>query len=262
MTATLEQRLKRLRLGWIAQAFEAQSTESIRGKHSYLEFLELLVDGELTARENKGLMKRVKQACFPLPKTLEEFDWDFQPKLDVKLVKTLASCDFVEANENVILIGQPGTGKTHLAIGLGMRAVRRGFTVRFTTIQDLAADLKAAMADETIEDVIDAYVAPDLVILDELGFTPLDRLLADAFYRIVASRYERSSTIITSNKSFESWAEDFPDAVIASAVLDRLVHHAHLVPIVGDSFRMKDHRAKAQKGGSDPKKRPQRPKRK
>ncbi len=248
MSAALEQKLKRLRLGWVAQSFEAQNAESLKEKHSYLDFLERLVDGELTARDNKGLMKRIKQACFPLPKTLEEFDWNFQPKLDVKLVKTLASCDFVDAKENVIFVGQPGTGKTHMAIGLGMKAVQKGLHVRFTTIQDLAAELKAAMADETIEDVIENYVAPDLVILDELGFTPLDRLLADAFYRIVASRYERSSTIITSNKGFESWAEDFPDAVIASAVLDRLVHHAHLVPIVGESFRMKDHMAKGQKG--------------
>jgi len=259
MTATLEQKLKRLRLGWVAQSFEAQNAESLNEKHSYLEFLGHLVDGELTARENKGLMKRIKQARFPIPKTLEEFDWAFQPKLDVKLVKTLASCDFVDAKENVIFVGQPGTGKTHMAIGLGMNAVRHGLAVRFTTIQDLAAELKAAMADETIEDVIDCSVQPDLVILDELGFTPLDRLLADAFYRIVASRYERSSTIVTSNKSFESWGDDFPDAVIASAVLDRLVHHAHLVPIVGDSYRMKDHKAKGQKGKTKGKKRPEGP---
>ena len=166
MTVTLEQRLKRLRLGWIAQSFEAQNADSIREKHSYLEFLEHLIDGELTARDNKGLMKRIKAARFPLQKSLEEFDWDFQPKLDVKLVKTLASCDFVEAKDNVILIGQPGTGKTHIAIGLGMKALQLGRSVRFTTIQDLAAELKASMADETIEDVIDTYVAPDLVILD------------------------------------------------------------------------------------------------
>lgn len=252
----MEQKLKRLRLGWMAQSFEAQSTSSIKEKHSYLEFLEYLIDGELTARENKGLMKRIKKARFPIPKSLAEFDWDFQPKLDVKLMKTLANCDFVAAKENVILIGQPGTGKTHLAIGLGMRVLQEGMTVRFTTIQDLAAELKAAMADETIEEVIDKYVEPDLVILDELGFTPLDRLLADAFYRIVASRYERSSTIITSNKGFESWADDFPDAVIASAVLDRLVHHAHLIPIVGESYRMKDHKAKSRKGARNSSKRP------
>ena len=183
-----------------------------------------------------------------MAKTLEEFDFDFQPKLDVKLIKTLATCDFLEKQENLALIGQPGTGKTHLAIALGMKALEKGYHVRFTTIQDLAAELKASMADETTEEVIQEFLDPDLVILDELGFTPLDQLLADAFYRIIASRYERGSVIVTSNKSFESWVEVFPDAVIASAILDRLVHHAHLIPIVGESFRMKELKARKRGG--------------
>lgn len=259
-TTPIAQRLKRLRLGYMAQHVESHNTDAIKGKVSYLEFLETLVDGELSARENKGLMKRIKRARFPVEKTLEGFDWDFQKSLDVKLVKSLASCDFIERKESVIFVGQPGTGKTHLAIGLGIRACQSGFRVRFTTIQDLAAELKAAMADDTVEDVIRDFVEPDLVIMDELGFTPLDRLLADAFYRVVASRYERSSTIVTSNKSFESWADDFPDAVIASAVLDRLVHHAHLVPIIGDSYRMKDHKSRAAKEEQAPK-RPRKPNR-
>jgi DNA replication protein DnaC len=242
MTTTLESRLRRLRLGFVAQAVEAQNAESIRAKHSYLEFLEALTDGELASRENKGLMKRIKAAHFPVAKTLEEFDFDFQPKLDVKLIKSLASCAFVEKHENVALIGQPGTGKSHLALALGMKALERGYRVRFTTLQDLAAELKASRADDSTEDLIQALIEPDLVILDELGFTRLDPILADAFFRVIASRYERGSVIVTSNKGFESWADVFPDAVIASAVLDRLVHHAHLVPIVGDSFRMKDHK--------------------
>lgn len=252
MTAPLDTRLRRLRLGYMAQALEAQNADSLKQKHSYLEFLEALVDGELGTRENKSLMKRIKAARFPVIKTLAEFDFDFQPKLDVKLVKTLASCDFIEKKETAILVGQPGTGKTHLAIALGMKACEAGYDVRFTTIQDLAAQLRAAMADHTMEDRIADYVEPDLVILDELGFTRLDALLADAFYRIVASRYERASTIVTSNKSFESWAEVFPDPVIASAVLDRLVHHAHLLAIVGESYRMKDLKSRRQKGEPAP----------
>lgn len=246
--SAIDTRLRRLRLGYMAQAVEAQNAESIRHKHSYLEFLDALVDGEIAARENKGLMKRIKAAGFPVPKTLAEFDFDFQPKLDVKLIKTLATCEFVERKENVIFVGQPGTGKSHLSVALGMKACEASYRVRFTTIQDLAATLRASMADHTTEERIAEFVEPDLIILDELGFTPLDRLLADAFYRIVASRYERASTIVTSNKSFESWAEVFPDGVIASAVLDRLVHHAHLVPIVGDSYRMKELKSR-KKGG-------------
>ena len=253
MSSTLESRLRRLRLGFVAQAVEAQNTESIRQKHSFLEFLEALVDGELSTRENKGLMKRVKAARFPVAKTLEEFDFDFQPKLDVKLVKSLASCAFVEKHENIALVGQPGTGKSHLALALGMKAVQRGFSVRFTTMQDLAAELKASRADDSTEDVVRGLVEPDLVILDELGFTRLEPAVADAFFRVVASRYERGSVIVTSNKSFESWAEVFPDAVIASAVLDRLVHHAHLVPIVGESYRMKELKSRRKSQDTEPK---------
>lgn len=252
MNVPLDTRLRKLRLSWMAESVEAQNTESLANKHSYLEFFEALVDGELAARSNKALMKRIKLARLPLQKTLEEFNFDFQPKLDVKLIKTLASCEFVERKDNVIFVGQPGTGKTHLAIALGMKACEAGYRVRFTTIQDLAASLRAAMADDTVEQQIAEFVEPDLVILDELGFTPLDRLLADTFYRIIAARYEQASLIVTSNKSFESWAEVFPDPVIASAVLDRLVHHAHLVPIVGESYRMKD--LKAKKGARGAKK--------
>lgn len=250
MTAPLDTRLRRLRLGYMAQALEAQNAESLQQKHSYLEFLEALVDGELGTRENKSLMKRIKAARFPVTKTLAEFDFDFQPKLDVKLVKTLATCEFIARKDTAILVGQPGTGKTHLAIALGMKACEVGYSVRFTTIQDLAATLRAAMADHTVEERIAEFIEPDLVILDELGFTPLDALLADAFYRIVASRYERASTIVTSNKSFESWAEVFPDPVIASAVLDRLVHHAHILAIVGESFRMKDLQTRRKQGAT------------
>lgn len=253
MSTGLDTKLRRLRLAFMAASFEAQNAESLRDKHSYLEFLTELADGELESRDNKGLQKRVKAAHFPTPKTLEDFNFDFQPKLDVKLVKTLASCDFVERKENVILVGQPGTGKTHLSIALGIKACEKGYDVRFTTVQDLAALLRSAHADHSVEETIRQFIEPDLVILDELGFTPLDRLLADAFYRIIASRYERASLIVTSNKSFESWAEVFPDPIIASAVLDRLVHHAHLVPIVGESFRMKDLKNR-QKGELQPKK--------
>lgn len=254
--ATLTTRLRRLRLGAMADMVEAQNDASIRGKHSFLEFLECLVDGEIASRDSKGIIKRIKAARFPVPKTLEEFDFDFQPKLDVKLVKTLANCEFIVSRQNVILVGQPGTGKTHLAIALGMKACELGVRVRFSTIQDLAGMLRSALADGTLEDRIADFIEPDLVILDELGFTPLDRAMADAFYRIIASRYERASVIITSNKSFESWAEVFPDAVIASAVLDRLVHHAHLVPIVGESYRMKELKVPRTKGGAARPKKP------
>lgn len=247
MTSTLEQKLKRLRLGYIAQNVEAQNAESIRQKHSFMEFFTALVDGEIQSRENKNFQRRIKAAQFPVPKTLEEFDFSFQPNLDVKLIKDLANSQFVKKKENVLLVGQCGTGKSHLAVALGMKALEAGYKVRFITIPDLAALLRSALADQSVEEKTQRLIEPDLLILDEFGFTPLDPVLADAFYRIIASRYERSSTIVTSNKSFESWAENFPDPVIAVAVLDRLVHHAHVVPIVGESFRMKEQKKRNKK---------------
>lgn len=244
MSSSLEQKLKRLRLGFIAQNYEAQNADSIRQKHSFLEFFSALVEGEIQSRDNKNFQRRIKAAQFPVPKTLEEFEFSFQPSLDVKLIKDLANCQFIEKKENVLLVGQCGTGKSHLAVALGMKALEAGYKVRFITIPDLAALLRSAQADESVEEKTKALIEPDLLILDEFGFTPLNAGLADAFYRIIASRYERSSTIVTSNKSFDSWAENFPDPVIAVAVLDRLVHHAHVVPIVGESFRMRNQKKK------------------
>ncbi len=151
MSSALDTKLRRLRLGCMASSSEAQNAESLKHKHSYLEFLQALVDGELESRENKGLHKRIKSARFPNAKTLEDFSFDFQPKLDVKLIRTLAGCDFVERKQYVILVGQPGTGKTHLSIALGIKARQPGFDVCFTTVQELAArtaragDLVAAL---------------------------------------------------------------------------------------------------------------------
>lgn len=172
MTDQLVTKLRRLRLGYMAQTLYAHNTESIRHKHSYLEFLTQLLNGELTIWDNKTFHKRVKAARFPIVKTLEEFNFDFQPKLDVKLVKTLAASDYIDRKKNVILLGQPGTGKTHISLPLCLKAVEEDHRVRFSTVQYLAASLRAAHADESVEACIQDFIDPDLVMLDELGFTP------------------------------------------------------------------------------------------
>jgi DNA replication protein DnaC len=157
-------------------------------------------------------------------------------------VKALASCEFVAKRETVLLVGPPGVGKSHLATALGVKACSRGHSVIFATIQNLASQLSAAMADLCIEKLIDQYVAADLIILDELGFTPLNKVVADHIFRIVSERYERGAIIATSNKPFELWGEIFAAPILATAVLDRLVHHTHIIPIVGDSYRTRDRR--------------------
>jgi len=240
----LTQKLRRLRLARAAEAVEAHHQQALKDKLGYLEFLEHLVDDELNSRDNKGLQKRLRSARFPVVKTLEDFDFAFQPKLDAKLIKSLATCEFVTQHENVLFIGPPGVGKSHLGTSLAVKACMRGYSVLFTTIQHLASRVSASMADLSLERLIAQYVEADLVVLDELGFTPLNKVVADHIFRVVAERYERGSIIITSNKPFEQWGEMFADPILATAVLDRLVHHAHVVPIIGDSYRTREQRAK------------------
>jgi DNA replication protein DnaC len=232
-------------LGHAASVLEPHHQAAINEKLSYLEFLERLVDDELQTREHKGFDKRIRAAHFPVLKTLEEFDFSFQPSLDVKLIKALADCEFVAKHETILFVGPPGVGKSHLAGALGVKACIRGYSVLFTTIQHLAGQLSASIADLSLEKLIAQYVNADLVVLDELGFTPLNRVVADHVFRIVSERYERGAIIITSNKPFDLWGEMFADPILATAVLDRLVHHAHIIPITGESYRTKDRRPPA-----------------
>lgn len=236
----LSNKLRKLRLGHAASVLEPHHQTAINEKLGYLEFLERLVDDELQTREHKGLDKRIRTARFPVLKTLEEFDFAFQPSLDVKLIKALADCEFVGKHETVLFVGPPGVGKSHLATALGVKACMRGYSVLFTTIQHLASQLSAAIADLSVEKLITQYVEADLIVLDELGFTPLNKVVADHIFRIVSERYERGAIILTSNKPFDLWGEMFADPILATAVLDRLVHHAHIIPITGESYRTKD----------------------
>jgi DNA replication protein DnaC len=235
----LETRLRRLRLATWPDRWRPRTSNHFSRSTSFLEFLGTLVDGDLGARDNKGLMKGIRAARFPVTKTLEEFQFELQPKLDVKLIKTLAHGEFITQKANVVFVGQPGTG--------GLKDLRGRLPGPLH--HDPGAGRHppgGALADQTVEARIAEFIAPDLVILDELGFTPLDGSWPTPS-NVSSPAATSGPACVTRNKSFESWGEMFPDTVIASAVLDRLVHHATVVPIVGESFRMKDHKAR-QKG--------------
>ncbi len=184
----------------------------------------------------------MKQARFPWVKSLEQFDFDFQPSIDRKALRELAGLTFVERAQNVVLLGPPGVGKTHLAIGLVVKAVEAGYSVLFLTFEALMTRLVRARHENRLDRILQQLTYPKLVVLDELGYLPLSREEASLFFRLLVRRYERGSLIVTSNKGFTDWGEVFNDQVLATAILDRLLHHATTVNIMGDSYRLREKR--------------------
>jgi len=205
-------------------------------------FLAQALEAEWRGRYQKSVESRLKQARFPWVKTLEQFDYDFQPSIDRKALRELAGLSFVERAQNVVLLGPPGVGKTHLAIGLGVKAVEAGYSVLFLTFETLMTRLVRARHENRLDRTLQQLTYPKLVILDELGYLPLSREEASLFFRLLVRRYERGSLVVTSNKGFTDWGEVFNDQVLATAILDRLLHHATTVNIKGDSYRLREKR--------------------
>ncbi|GGJ13535.1 ATPase AAA [Alicyclobacillus cellulosilyticus] len=233
--ALLELGLKR------AAAVLSASVEWAAGHQAtYAEFLHRLLDAELEERYNRYLQSRLKLAHFPFHKTLADFDFSFQPSIDERQIRELATLTFIREGGNVIFLGPPGVGKTHLAVALGMEAVKQRMSVYFVTMQKLVADLRRAHQEGRLEKRLRIYTQPKLLICDEVGYLPLDALDAANFFRLVSERYEHGSMIITSNTSFTNWGTLFGDQVLAAALLDRLLHHATTINIRGNSYRMKD----------------------
>lgn len=236
----LQDQCQRLRLLKSRERLEALLQEASTKELSYADFLEAVLTEEVASKTAKYVAMRTSLARFPFMKTLEAFDFGYQPALDKKQIQALATCRFVETGENVILLGPPGVGKTHLAVGLGLKAIQQGYRVLFTTAAAMIATLEKAVTEHRLEEKLKIYTIPRLLIIDEIGYLPIDRQGANLFFQLISRRYERGPVILTSNQSFANWGDVFGDRVIATAILDRLLHHGITVSIRGDSYRLKE----------------------
>jgi DNA replication protein DnaC len=237
----LRRQLTYLQLKFMGENFEAVAQEAAREQCSHLEFLLRLVGGEAAQRQDRARLRRIQDARFPLLKTLEQFDFTWPTKINRLEVQDLFRLKFVEEKANVILIGGVGLGKSHLAIALGYAACEGGFNVRFTTAVDMVNALSAAHGSGRLTQELAKYLRPALLVIDELGYIPIDKHGANLLFQVISRRYERGSIVLSTNKAFKHWPSIFNnDATQTSAILDRVLHHGQAIVIEGKSYRMKD----------------------
>ena len=236
----LHHNLNLLKLGTIESILDNYLEIAAKENKSTIEILDYLVDQELKSKEYRSLALRTRKAGFPMEKRLDDFDFGFQQSLDKSIINEIASLKFIHNAENVVLLGPPGVGKTHIAIALGIEAVKAGFRVQFANASALIERLAKADREKRLEEMIRELSRFQLIIIDEMGYLPFDEFGAHCFFQLVSRRYERASIIFTSNKSYGEWGDIFKDHVIAAAILDRILHHCTTVNIKGDSYRLKD----------------------
>jgi DNA replication protein DnaC len=246
--------LEKLKMDHLASQLDAISEQASKRELNYKEFLIDALSAEWRGRHQRTMESRLKWARLPWVRTLEQFDFGFQPSIDRKVIRELATTAFVERAENVVFLGPPGVGKTHLAVSLAVKAAEAGYRVFFVTLETLMARLVRAQQENRLERQLQQFVYPRVLVLDEVGYLPLSRNEASLFFRLLTRRYERGSMILTSNKTFVDWGEIFNDQVLATAILDRLLHHSTTLNIKGESYRLKEKRKAGMLGKSLPEK--------
>jgi DNA replication protein DnaC len=233
--------LTELMLNWPREHYEALAQQAAQEHWTHVDYLTRLLEGECLRRKDNRIQRRLRAARFPVLKSLDSFNWSWPKKINRPEIQNLFRLQFLEQNSNVIFLGGVGLGKTHLATALGYTACLEGHAVLFTTAVDMINTLAAAQAAQRLKQELKRYLAPRLLILDELGYLPIDKLGADLLFQVISQRYERGSIVLTTNQPYKHWAKIFNnDSTLTSAVLDRLLHHADTVLIEGKSYRMKD----------------------
>jgi DNA replication protein DnaC len=239
--------LKQLKLSGMGRTLDLRLQEAASSRLTHREFLELILQDEMNLRHQKRIELRTRAAEFKSLKTLEDFDWRFNESISRKEIYDLAAGQFIRAGTDVLFIGPPGVGKTHLAQAIGHEAIKQGFTVRYRSIFDLVADFLSEEALQQRDRILRQYLKPDLLIIDDMGLKQLPKHAGEYLFEVIMRRYENRSTIMTSNRPTEDWGKLLQDVPTASAILDRFLHHAQVIAINGQSYRLKDAVSKRQK---------------